>query len=44
MELINLVDAGHPLVKLAGEVDWAQLDKTFGVNYSEKGHAELTGQ
>ena len=37
MELAHLVDQEHPLVRLAGEVDWAQLDSTFGMNYSEKG-------
>lgn len=37
MELADLVDQAHPLVKLAGEVNWAQLDETFGVNYSEQG-------
>src|SRR5690625_414831 len=37
IELADLVDPAHPLVKLAGEVNWAQLDETFGVNYSDQG-------
>lgn len=33
VELIQIIDPGHSLVKLAGVVDWDQLDKVFGTTY-----------
>lgn len=38
MELAKLVNEGHPLVKLAQQVDWQALalDEYFGTNYSEE--------
>lgn len=36
-ELRYLVDERHPLVKLAGEVAWEQLDEAFGRSYSDVG-------
>lgn len=35
-ELRFLVDERHALVKLAGEVDWAQLEAAFGVTFHER--------
>ncbi len=35
IELQALVDAAHPLVALAGQVDWARLDETFGSLFCE---------
>src|SRR5256885_703904 len=35
IELSALVDATHPLVKLAGQVAWARLDETFGALFCE---------
>jgi len=32
-ELVNIIDAGHGLVKLAGVVDWDRLDELFGSTY-----------
>ncbi len=36
-ELRYLVDERHPLVKLAGEVDWRQFEASFGSPYSDAG-------
>ncbi len=36
-ELRYLVDEGHPLVRLAGEVDWQQLEVAFGSAYGYAG-------
>lgn len=36
-ELRYLVDERHPLVRLAGEVDWEQFDESFGLAYSDAG-------
>jgi transposase, IS5 family len=33
--LDQIVDMKHPLAKLAGHVDWAFLEKTFGAAYSD---------
>jgi len=33
-ELSAIIDPGHALVKLAGAVDWDQLDELFGKAYS----------
>lgn len=34
IELEDLVDPDHGMVKLAGRVDWARLEETFGALYS----------
>jgi len=34
-ELAHLVDERHPLVRLAGEIDWAAFDEAFGVAYAD---------
>lgn len=36
-ELRHLVDERHPLVKLAGEVDWSSFEESFGQAYSDAG-------
>lgn len=33
-ELCQIIDLGHPLVKLTGTVDWNRLDELFGAAYS----------
>jgi IS5 family transposase len=33
-ELCQIIDLGHPLVKLNGTVDWNRLDELFGATYS----------
>jgi IS5 family transposase len=35
IELEAIVDMNHAMVKLAGTVDWARLEKTFGALYCE---------
>ena len=32
-ELEALIDPGHPMVKLAAEIDWERLDVLFGESY-----------
>ncbi len=34
-ELVHLVDAAHPLVRLAGEIDWVGFETAFGAAYAE---------
>jgi IS5 family transposase len=36
MELIMLVNMRHPLVKLAGNINWAEFDKHLGLAYHER--------
>ena len=36
-DLISQLDAKHPLLLLAGEIDWVFLNKQLSVYYSEKG-------
>lgn len=36
MLLTNMIDLGHPLVKLAVEIDWARFDTAWGKFYHEK--------
>ena len=33
VELVQIIDSGHGLVKLANVVDWDQLEKAFGATY-----------
>ena len=37
VELRNLVDARHPLVKLSHQINWKAFDEKFGVGYAEEG-------
>jgi hypothetical protein len=37
VELRDLVDEGHPLVKLAREVDWDRFEEVFGLTYVDGG-------
>lgn len=34
-ELVHLVHAAHPLVRLAGEIDWASFETAFGAAYAD---------
>ncbi|WP_043582089.1 IS5-like element ISOpb2 family transposase [Geminisphaera colitermitum] len=36
MELIMLVNMNHPMVKLAGNINWAEFDKHLGPTYHER--------
>src|SRR3954449_9016107 len=36
-----LIDARHPLVQLAGLIDWARFDEAFGSLYAETGRPGL---
>ena len=36
-----LIDARHPLVQLAGLIDWARFDAAFGSLYAETGRPGL---
>ena len=33
VELVQIIDSGHGLVKLANVVDWDQLEKVFGATF-----------
>ena len=39
--LDQLLDMGHPLVKLAKLVDWVRLEAHFNGIYKEEGHPPL---
>lgn len=34
-ELMHLVNAAHPLIRLAGEIDWASFETAFGAAYAD---------
>ena len=34
-ELAHLVHAAHPLVRLAGEIDWVSFDTALGAAYAD---------
>ena len=36
VRLDQIVDMDHPLVKLAGTIDWRFLEERFGAVYSDK--------
>ena len=36
-----IIDARHPLVQLAGLIDWARFDAAFGSLYAETGRPGL---
>jgi IS5 family transposase len=37
MQLKNKIDLDHPLVRLAGLIDWSQIDEGFGRFTRKKG-------
>jgi len=37
IELKNLIDQRHPLVKVSRKINWASFDEKFGVGYAEGG-------
>ena len=37
VELKNLVDPRHPLIKLSHQINWKAFDEKFGVGYAEEG-------
>jgi IS5 family transposase len=41
MQLENMIDTGHALVKLARRIDWAGLDAEWGKLYEETGRPGL---
>ncbi|MBA3897612.1 MAG: IS5 family transposase [Sphingomonadaceae bacterium] len=41
MQLTNMIDMEHPLVKLAGLIDWARFDEAYGRFYTQKGRPAL---
>ena len=40
-ELVNMIDMAHPLVKLAGLIDWSRFEAAFGKFYTQKGRPGL---
>ena len=41
MQLTNMIDLAHPLVKLAGLIDWSRFDGAYGKFYTQKGRPAL---
>ncbi|GAC1585318.1 MAG: IS5 family transposase [Sphingomicrobium sp.] len=41
MQLNNMIDMAHPLVKLAGLIDWSRFDEAYGRFYTQKGRPAL---
>ena len=41
MQLNNMIDMDHALVKLAGLIDWARFDEAYGRFYTQKGRPAL---
>jgi len=41
MQLTNMIDMEHPLVKLAGLIDWSRFDDAYGRFYTQKGRPGL---
>jgi len=41
MQLTNMIDMAHPLVKLAGLIDWSRFDGAYGKFYMQKGRPAL---
>ncbi len=41
MQLTNMIDRAHPLVKLAGLIDWSRFDGACGKFYTQKGRPAL---
>jgi len=42
MQLVNMIDMEHPLVKLAGMIDWSRFDEAYGRFYTQKGRPGLS--
>ena len=42
MQLVNMIDMEHPLVKLAGMIDWSRFDEACGRFYTQKGRPGLS--
>ena len=40
-QLDNMIDMDHPLVKLAGLIDWSRFDEAYGGFYAQKGRPAL---
>jgi IS5 family transposase len=40
-QLENIIDMEHPLVKLAGLIDWSRFDEAYGRFYTQKGRPAL---
>ena len=41
IELKNLIDQRHPLVKVSRQINWASFDEKFGVSYAEDGRPAI---
>ena len=41
IELDRIVNSGHPLVKLARQMNWAEFDKQFETHFSEEGRPAI---
>lgn len=41
-QLDNMIDMDHPLIKLAGLIDWSRFDEAYGRFYHEKGRPGLS--
>jgi IS5 family transposase len=41
MQLVNMIDMEHSLVKLAGMIDWSRFDEAYGRFYTSKGRPGL---
>jgi transposase, IS5 family len=41
MQLAGMIDMEHPLVKLAGMIDWSRFDEAYGGFYTQKGRPGL---
>ena len=41
MQLTNTIDMAHPLVRLAGLIDWSRFEGTYGKFYTQKGRPAL---
>ncbi|MBA3007325.1 MAG: transposase [Proteobacteria bacterium] len=43
LELVNMINTSHPLVKLSMVVDWKRLDETFGASFcSDNGRPAIS--
>ena len=40
-QLDNMIDMDHPLIKLAGLIDWSRFDEAYGRFYTQKGRPAL---
>ncbi|MFH2123439.1 MAG: IS5 family transposase [Pseudomonadota bacterium] len=45
LELVNMINTSHPLVKLSMVVDWKRLDETFGASFcSDNGRPAISSR